>query len=320
MTTFGDQVFQYGGAAVSGPLSTGPAIYLKPGTGSDGASGKRPDRAVKTLSKAQTLMDADKNGVIFFVAEDNSASGTTMRISGSTFTFSKDGVKIQGINQNGLLGHRSRISNTADVADVSPLMSWSANNSSMANVHIFYGENDAGDLGCFEVTGERNSFYRCHFAGIGDNTQDAAGAYSLKITGDENFFEECTIGLDTVGRGTAKNSELLLAATATRNIFLNCLFLTFADSAGHQFIIGDQVGIDRFVWFKNCTFINSGAHSTGATMTEVLDIAATPGGTYCFDNCSYFGVSEIDVGDVTGILATGPAAAATTGIGIVPTT
>ena len=188
MTTFGDQVFQNGGAAVNGPLSTGPALYVKPSSGSDGNSGKSPTQALSSLSKAQTLMTADKNGVIYLLAESNSAGSTTNRIEGATFDFSTDGVKIQGINQQGMFGHRSRIGNTADTTDVSPLMTWSANNSSMSNVHIFYGEADAGDLGCFEVTGERNSFYRCHFAGIGHVDQDAAGAYSLKLSGDENFF------------------------------------------------------------------------------------------------------------------------------------
>ena len=87
-------MFQFGGSAVSGPLSTGPAVYIKPGTGSDGQKGDRPDRSVKTLAKAQTLMPADRNGVIFLVSEDNSASGTTARIADATFDFSNDGTKI----------------------------------------------------------------------------------------------------------------------------------------------------------------------------------------------------------------------------------
>jgi len=320
MTTFGDGLYQYGGAAVSGPLTTGPAIFVKPSTGSDGNRGNSPERAVASLSKAQSLMAADKNGVIYLLAEDNSASGTTNRISGSTFTFSNDGTKIQGINQNGLIGHRSRISNTADTADVSPLMAWSASNSSMANVHVLYSENDAGDLGCFDVSGERNHFYRCHFGGIGHATQDATGAYSLKVTGDENLFEQCVIGLDTIARGTAANSELLLASSATRNIFKDCIFLTYAEAAGHQFIIAGASSIDRFCLFDHCKFINSGVHSAGASMTEALDVGEAPGGTLIFDNCTLYGCAEIDAGDVTGVLAAGPSDDADMGISLVPTT
>ena len=322
MTTFGDQVFQYGGSAVSGPLSTGPVQYVKPNTGSGGNSGRRPDRAVALISQAQTNIDADKNGVIYLVAESNSAGSTTNRISSSTFTFSKNGVKIQGINQNGMIGQRSRISNTSGIGAISPLMTWSASNSSMANVHVVYSENDAAALGCFNVTGERNHFYRCHFAGIGNATQDAADAYSLRVTGDENLFEECLIGLDSTGRGSGDNSELVLASSATRNIFLNCLFITYADNvAGHQMIKTPDLAIDRFVLFKGCTFINSGVHSGGAvTMTELLDVDASPSGTFAFDRCSYFGISEIEAGDVTGVLVADGSSHANAGVAQVPLT
>jgi hypothetical protein len=323
MTTFGDQVFQYGGSAVSGPLSTGPAIYVKGSTGSDGHRGNRPDRSVKTWGKAQTLMSADLNGVIYFVAESNSAGSTNIVLpASSTFTFSKNGVKVQGINQNGMIGQRSRVTIAANATNVTPMINWSASNSSCANVHFVYNENDAGDKGCFDVSGERNYFYRCHFAGIGNDAQDVADAYSLKVTGDENLFEECTIGLDTTGRGDGDNSELVLASSATRNIFLNCLFITYAANvAGHQMIKTGDLAIDRFVLFKNCTFINSGVHSGGSvTMTELLDVDASPSGTFAFDNCTYFGIAEIEAGDITGVLAAGSSAHLNQGVAFVPTT
>jgi len=318
MSTFGDQVFQYGGSPVNGPLTEGPALWVKPGSGSDGQSGKRPDRALALLSKAQTLMSADRNGVIYLVSEDNSASGTTNRIEGATFTFSNDGTKIVGISSGGMIGSRARISNTADTTDVSPLMTWSASNSAMHNVHIFYGEADAGDLGCFNVTGERNYFYRCHFGGIGDTTQDAAGAYSLRVSGDENLFEDCVIGIDTIGRGSAANSEILFAGQATRNIFRNCLILTYADAATHQFIIAGASSLDRWVLFENCTFINP-VDATATNMTEAFDTNASMGGSIILKNCTLVGATEWEAGDTGNILIDGGTpAAATTGIAVEP--
>ncbi len=328
MTTFGDQVFQYGGAAVSGPLSTGPAIYIKPGTGSDGASGKRPDRSLKTLSKAQTLIAADKNGVIYLVSEDNSASGTTARISDSSFTFSKDGVKIQGINQNGMIGQRSRISNTSGIGAITPLMTWSANNSSMANVHVLYSEANASAKGCFDVTGDRNYFYRCHFAGIASATQDVADAYSLKVTGSENLFEECVIGIDTTDTGTGANYELTFtaAATAARNIFKNCIFLTYATAVGQAFVNFASTGIERFVLFDNCTFINAGiAESPGSELDTAFIVDANPGGSIILKDCCLIGAVEWDTTDsgkvfVLGANAIpGSAGALTSGVAVEPT-
>lgn len=319
MSSFGGQVRQFRGVPVGGVFTTEDENYfVKPGSGSNLNPGKRPEESLATLQQAHSLITADKNGVVYLISEDNSASGTTNRVEGATFTWSKDGTVIQGVSSGGMLGSRARISNTADTTDVSPLMSWSANNASMRNVHVFYGENDAGDLGAFEVTGERNYFYRCHFGGIGNATQDAAGAYSLRVTGDENLFEECVIGIDTVARGTAANSEILFAGQATRNIFRNCLILTFAEAATHQFIIAGALALDRWVLFDNCTFINpAGAPSAGATtMTEAFDTNASLGGTILLKDCMLAGATEWEAGDTGNVLIVGGTpAAGTTGSG-----
>ncbi len=329
MTTFGDQLFQFGGAAVSGPLSTGPVQYVKGSTGSDGHSGKRPDRSVKTWGQAQTNIAADKNGVIYFVAESNSAGSTNIVLpAASTFTFSKNGVKVQGINQNGIIGHRSRVTIAADATNVTPMITWSASNSSCANVHFIYAEADADDKGCFNVTGERNYFYRCHFAGIGSDTQDVADAYSLKIDGDENLFEQCVIGLDTIKRGTGDNSELVMATQATRNVFKDCIFLTYAEATGHQFAKIPANSIDRFLLFDNCKFINSGLHGgTAVEMDEALEVGEAPGGTIILHNCALYGAKEWDSNDKVGVLQVGmlgsmdttDAGTDTIGIGDIPT-
>ena len=324
VTTYGGQLRQFGGVPVGGVFTTSPKNYfVKPGTGSDSNSGRRPDRALALLSQAQTLMPADEQSVVYLISEDNSASGTTNRIVGATFTWSKDGSIIQGVAAgNPIWGQRARISNTADTTDVTPLMTWSANNASMRNVHVMYSENDAGDLGCFNVTGDRNHFYQCHFAGIGNATQDATGAYSLRVSGDENYFEQCVIGLDTVGRGTAANSELLLAGQATRNVFKDCIFITYADANTHQFLIAGQSAIDRFCLFDNCSFINSGVGAGVPTaMTEAFDITANIGGTIILKDCTLVGCTEWEAGDVGAgqiVVMGAVGTAATSGIAIEP--
>jgi hypothetical protein len=322
MTTFGDQVFQFGGSPVGGVFSheKNEVYFVKPGSGNNQNQGRKPSDALATIAQAHTNLTADKNGVAYLLSEDNSASGTTSRISGSTFTWSKDGTKLVGVASGSIIGSRARIGNTADTTDVSPLMEWSANNASMQNIHIFYGEADAGDLGCFLVSGERNYFKNCHFAGIGNATQDAAGAYSLSVTGDENLFEDCVIGIDTIGRGSAANSELLFPASgaATRNIFRRCIFLTYADAATHQFIIAGTGSLDRWALFQECVFIN--AVDAGATaMTEAIDAAASLGGGLYFQDCGLYGATEWEAGDTGEILIVGASGtAATSGIAIEP--
>ena len=313
MSTFGDKVYEFGGVPMGGQFATEPnsTLFLK-ASGSDGKDGKKPSNAVLTLARAHLLIPADKNGVVYLVSESNSAGSTTIRITEATQTWSKDGTHIVGVASGGMFGSRARISGTANAANVSPLLDWSADNGSMKNIHLFYGEADAGDLGAFQVSGERNYFYNCHFAGIGDALQDATGAYSLQVTGSENLFEKCIIGLDTVGRGSAVNSELRLPASssATRNIFRDCIFLTYADVAGHQFVWADTNAIDRFILFDNCKFINSAIHSGGATMTEAMHLPAQMGGSVILNNCSLFGATEWEAGDTGEVLVVGPVGAA----------
>src|SRR4030067_768570 len=58
---------------------------------------------------------------------------------------------------------------------------------------------------------------------IAHDTMDTADNYSLKLTGSENLFENCVIGLDTIARGTAATYEMVLSGGATRNTFPNCI-------------------------------------------------------------------------------------------------
>jgi hypothetical protein len=318
MTTFGDTVYHNGGVAISGLLSQGKSYHLKASSGTSGGGGLKIDDAVSTLTRAKALMAADQNDVLYFYAEDNSASGTTDYQS-AALVWSTDLTHIVGVNTGGNIGQRSRIAQLSTATGVSPLMTWSASSGSMRNIHVLQGVADATSKVCFKVTGERNYFADCHFAGIGNTLQDAAAACSLEVAGDENVFERCTIGLDTIGRGSAANSELLLSGGAARTLFRDCTFLTYADAATHQFVIKGSAGIDRYCIFDNCKFIN--AVNSGATsLTEAFDITAggSPNGAMILNNCIAVGIDDWDAGDNDELwIQGGTTVAASTGIAVV---
>lgn len=320
MTTFGDRVFQLGGVPVGGLFNAGQGYFLRPSTGSDGNQGKSPSDALKTWSGAHTAMTADSGDTLYVISEDNSASGTTDYQS-ATLTLSNDGVNYVGVNSGGMIGQRSRIAQLSTALAVGPLVTFSGSNCFMSNIHIFHGVDDStSGTAAMSVTGDRNHFYRCHFAGIGHATMDTGNNCSLSLTGDENLFEECVIGLDTIGRGTASNSEIYLpaAGAATRNIFRNCIIPTFADAAGHQFMVTGTGGMDRYTLFDNCTFINA-VDSTATVMTEAFDLAASQGGTVILKDCVLVGATEWDAGDTGNIVCCGPVGDADiTGIAIEP--
>jgi len=325
MTTFGDKVYELGGVPISGPITQGNVVHLKPSNGDDANMGTDPkDDAVKTWTRGLALLDADQNSILYVYSEDNSASGTTDYQS-STLTLNKDGVKYIGVNSGGIMGQRSRIAQLSTALAVGPLVTFSGSNCFMSGIHIYHGVDDStSGTAAMSVTGDRNHFYRCHFAGIGHATMDTGNNCSLSLTGDENLFEECTIGLDTVGRGTASNSEIYFptGGQATRNIFRNCIIPTSADAATHQFLVSTLASIDQYILFENCLFVNATVGGT-STMTEAFDVAANAGGTIILRNCTLVGCTEWDAGDagVDIVAIDGPTpTASTTGISVEPAT
>lgn len=288
MSTVDDGLFQFGGSPV-GISNFTKVIHCKPGTGSDGADGLTPLTAVATVAKAHTLLTADKNEAVFLYAEDNSASGTTDYQS-ATLTWSKDGTHLVGLNSLGFMGQRSRIAQLSTATGVTPLVDITASNCSWHNIHVFHGVADAASLIAVQMTGERNLIQNCHFAGMGNDSQDASGGRSLKLNAAaETLFKNCVIGLDTITRGTSE-AEMEFVSAVTRVKFEDCTFPTNAAAAGFTYIKADTAGaIDRFVIFKDCLFVN--AVNSGATeMTEAFDTHASLGGSIIIQNSGIVGV------------------------------
>src|SRR3970040_754976 len=105
MRTFADGVFQYGGQPVGALPFTGQAWFVKPNTGSDSYSGKKPNRAFATLAAALAAATADNGDVVYFIAESNTAASTTDYQS-EALDWNKDGVHLIGVNAAPAIGQR----------------------------------------------------------------------------------------------------------------------------------------------------------------------------------------------------------------------
>ena len=296
-------------------FTQGKTYYVKPNTGSDGRSGRTPKRAFATLQKALTVMTAGQNDVVYLFAESNSASSTTNRVttaSAATFDWNKDLCHIIGVNNGGAVSQRSRIAFESDFVSAVPLFTLSAAGCLIANIHFFAGVADANPIGAFLQSGERNRIINCHIAGIGHNDMDVAGAYSVSLTGDENAFEDCVIGLDTTARVTAANSGLLVDGGATRNMFKDCLFTAFLEHAtNHVHVrLNDTTAIDRWLWFKNCMFNYESANYAVAG-TGVMKVPVLIQGRIIVQDCMAFSdahatVVKWDVNDRNRIMVMSP--------------
>jgi hypothetical protein len=307
MTTFSDRLYQLGGVPVGGPITQGRVFFVMPVSGSDGASGKSPKQALKTLAGALALATANQGDVVFLMSEGNAASACTNYVT-ETLDWNKDGVSLIGINSGVRTSPRSRIawlSTAASGSDI-PLFTLSANNCTISGIQFYSGLNDANMIGAVNVTGHRNRFVNCHIAGIGHDTNDVAGAYSLRLGGGtENEFEDCVIGLDTIARGTAANSEILVAAAGTadcnaRNRFIGCDILSYAEATGHKSVIRPSSGHDRAIIFERCTFRNNGTQ----LMAEAFDVTAggSPAGHFHVKDCSFFRFTDVETAAVSGIV------------------
>lgn len=289
----------YGGVFMPG----GKAWFVRPGTGSDGNRGDRPDRAVATLAKALSLAVADRNDVVYLIAEDNSASGTTDYQS-AALDWNKDGVHLVGVNAGGHTQQRSRIAQLSTATGLTTLLTISASNCLLANFSVFHGVADATSKVAVAVTGERNHFKNVTMSGIGNDTMDVAGAMSLNLNGgSENLFEDCYIGLDTIARGTAATYEMALQGGATRNEFRRCRIVSYAEAAGFAHVYVPVNGIDRWNLFDECLFINMPTgDASGTTMDETFDVTGggSPDGILIARNCGFVGVTDVEKDTASG--------------------
>lgn len=326
MSTTNDILYHMGGVPVMSGIPFGPdskAWFVAPGSGSDSNSGTTPKKAFRSLSQAHTAARANKNDVVFMMAESNSASGTT-DYQTATLTWSKDMVHLVGINAGGMFGSRSRIA-TATVS-LSPLVNITANACVWQGIHVFHGVSaDQAGYIAVQVTGDRNVFRKCHFAGGGvSTTADDAAMRSLKLSGaSESLFEDCVIGLDTIDRSTTANAELEfdnggVSDGCARNVFRRCTFVTYGSGA-HAMVLVDADGIDRFALFDGCTFINPIQSGTTA-LTECFSVTAgtSPNGAVILKDPLAYGCGpwEADVETGRVIVLGHPTPASTDGSGL----
>lgn len=268
MTTFGDQVYQYGGMPVGGFMSTGKVFFVKPYTGSDSNRGNRPDSAFKTLAKALASARADKGDVVYLIPESNTAANTT-DYQPTALDWNKDGVHLIGLGAGPMIGQRARIAQTSTVKTIEDLFTVSADNCLIANLEVYQGvaSSTATSPRAAVISGQRNRILNCQLSGNGDlaGSTDTAGARSLAVTGSENTFQHCYIGLDTVIRAT-QTTEIYVDSPA-RTIFEDCVVNSYTSLSTFKAITCNAP--DRFVLLKNCmlmaiTGITSAVAPTGA--------------------------------------------------------
>lgn len=245
---------------------TGNVFYVKPSSGSNGSNGKTPQTAFKTLAYALSQATAGNNDVVYLVAESNTASATTDYQS-VTLDWNKDLVHLVGVCDSTQVSQRARIAALSTATGVSPVLKVSGNGCLVANLQVFGGvSGDATSLGAVQVTGTRNVFNNVHFAGMGTTDAVTTGGYSLRLTSaQENVFQGCTMGLDTIARDNTTQGEIWFDSGAVRNSFEDCLVQGYISNAAYTHVtFTGTTSIDRWQNFVRCTFLSESTNDATA--------------------------------------------------------
>lgn len=292
ITNFPNGVSSFGIPALPYGIPPGGNVYfVDPANGSDGNPGTTPATAFAGLEAAYAATTANQNDVVFYIG---GSSGNNLA---AAMTWSKNYTHLIGLCAPTHAAQRSRIFQTSTLTGASPLLTISASGCIFANFYIFQGVDDATSLINVSVTGGRNAFYNVHFAGGGHATQAIDGGASLKLdAAEENLFEQCTIGVDTIDAATGMVG-LLFDGEAHRNMFRNCTFRMRAGNSGAAFVeVADATGIDRDNTFDNCLFINN---STSNDMASAFVIPAGMGEPrlLLLKDCILHNVTKLDAND-----------------------
>jgi hypothetical protein len=253
-----------------GPYSN--IFIVDPINGSDSNPGTSFKQPLLTVAAAYALCTTNQNDAVLLVG------GPTANSPAAAIDWAKSYTHLIGLSGDlPGCGQRTRLVGTAAV-DSSYIVDFQGNGCIVKNIQFYQGNDAAADSGAAIVSGSRNHFVNCFFAGMGHATAAArAGSYSLKVTGAENAFERCTVGLASQCR-TAANTELWLTGECNRNKFIDSEIVSWSVTNGKFGVKLDASAVPYTLLFKNTAFynLNSDNGASGAKPDNAISDAATP--------------------------------------------
>jgi len=274
------------------PMSpfTGNVFYVDPKNGSDGQVGTL-QAPFQTLGQAFNACVAGHNDLIVLISDGTTASSARLTAG---FNWNKAATHLIGVCSGSRNSNRARIAPLGGTTAFANFFTVSVDGCYFEGIEFYQGfaAGVAASI-CMTLSGGRNHFKDCQFAGMNDATSaGSTTSRNLLITGTgENFFEDCVIGDDTTSRGVA-NSNLELAGGTPRNRFRDCSFPMYATNAGVLGILAAAAAsIDRETLFERCSFLNA-VGSAATALTGLAKVAAASGGLLAFKDCFGVGIGD----------------------------
>ena len=280
-------------ASLANAFAFGNSWYVNETTGNDGYPGTSPAQPFKTLTAALAAATAANGDVIFLEG--------TVHLT-ATLNWNKNNVSLVGINgpSNNC---RARISaadtlTSTQATALAPLVNVTAVGCSFINIGTFLayaGETPATAAVCWAEAGGRNYYNHVQFFGGGDAATAAlAGMRSLTIASDENEFQNCVIGLDTIQRTTAANMSLeFLSGSAARNIFRKCTFPCWSSIGTNGWVKFNANSGESYTLFEDCAFLNAVDWGPGTALAAGFFTPSTMNGAVLLKNCTTVGATAV---------------------------
>ena len=263
-------------AAVGGiPRGKNSQVYIvDPQTGSDTNDGLAFDTALATLAAAEDKCVANQNDVVVLVG------GPTGNAVTATLAWDKAYTHLVGLSGDLGLGQRARVTGSA-TADLASLVTFSGRGCIVRNVQFYNGCDADKDSNAVTVSADNCVFENCFFYNAGNRTSyGRAGSCSLALSGSENLFKNCAIGGDTVLSGASMGAELAITGGAGRNVFKDCRFLCYSETATKVLVseADGGGGVARWNEYDNCVFQNF-SENWATTLTNAFDLPTVAGAT-----------------------------------------
>lgn len=313
ITSFGVPQFGPGGLV---PVP-GDVYWIHPGNAAsvDGNSGLSPERARVTISSVQSSMTANQNDAVMLIG-NSSAAATNVVSESAAVAWSKNLTHIMGTSFT-RVAHRSSI--RASSTSMVETLTLSADGVVMANFHITNQSSGAAANQCINYTGQRGAFYNLHIAaGFNQTGADRNDLSDLLMNGSgEDYFENCTIGLDTVDRaGTGANVRFTACKNTARVEFKGCRFISITDNSTFTPLVVPAASIDRYLIFDDCLFINPGVASGRTQLAEAFDISATAGGIVILKQTFVADMAAVEATNTNRVFTQDLYGAGTTALGV----
>jgi hypothetical protein len=329
------------------PYYGGKTFFVDYKAGSDsGVMGGRASSPWKTLDCAYAHMVSGRGDVVCVNPESvGAAVGTTsggfqvipyaasdfglVPTSGAGAVWHKDKCHIHGLTPYGGVNGRASIREDGTAAltaatSATTMFTVSGYDCCLSNITLYHGNAYAGAQIAMLVSGPRLTLHNVEVKGgaAASSTYGAnnAGTRSLKVAAGEFAMYGGKVGLDTTDRGAAM-AEIEMASSAARCRFHGVTVETHRSAvggAGALFVKVGASGIDRYVMFKDCEFINS-YQAGGLVLNQGFSIDSNPGGSVILRRSQVMGVTKLETSSNGFLWVDGVGGAATGGLMIVNT-